>query len=366
MKPRVAHSAAPIAALAYEIELETGDGGAVNVPSRLLVLPDGEFAGLDGRPKGLTYKDADGKEQPVKCTTWRLDEEIAAQIIATFEEIGLDLVIDYNHQTLYTEKNGQPAPAAGWITALEYEAGRGLWATVNWTEDGREVIAKREYRYISPVFPFDPDTGDALFLHSVALTNTPALNQLGEIAAMASRLLSLNSSQPTHSGDHSMDLKTVLLALNLPLETPESTALTALSAQVGRIKTLEAECADLRGKVFDPAKHIPLEEHQKVVTELAALQATQDKAAHEQLLQAALSDGRILQPNATYWSQQSLAALQAFLKDAKPLAALTALQTGGQSPAGGGGAPALTADEMAVCKSMGISAEDFAKQRGTI
>jgi phage I-like protein len=163
-----------------------------------------------------------------------------------------------------------------------------------------------------------------------------------------------------------MDLKTLLVALNLPLETTESTALTALSAQTGKINALQAECSDLRAKVFDPAKHIPLEEHQKVVTELTALKSTQDKAAHEQLLQAALSDGRILQPNSAYWSQQPLAALQSFLKDAKPLAALTAMQTGGTAPAGGGNTLALTTEEMAVCKSMGIAPEDFVKQRGTV
>lgn len=365
MTPRTPRSAAaPIAALAYEIELETGEGGAVNVPSRLLVLPDGEFSGVDGRPKGMTFENEQGERQPVKCIAWRLDEEIAAQVVAAFEAIGLDLVIDYNHQSLYTEKNGQPAPAAGWITALEYEAGRGLWAIVNWTEGGRESVAKREYRYLSPVFPFDPETGAALFLHSVALTNTPALNQFGEIAAMASRLLSINSSQHhPQSGAHYMDLKTLLVALNLPLETTESTALTALSAQVGRIKTLEAECSDLHAKVFDPAKHIPLEEHQKVVAELSSLKATQDQATHEQLLTAALSDGRILQPNAEYRKQQSLAALQSFLQTAKPLAALTSLQTGGQPPAGGAASPALTSEEMAVCKSMGISAEEFVKHR---
>lgn len=370
MKPRVAHSAAPIAALAYEIELEAGDGGVVNVPSRILVLPDGEFTGVDGRPKGLTFDDENGEPQPVKCTTWRLDKKIAAQVIAVFQEYGLDLVIDYDHQTLRSEENGKPAPAAGWITALEYEAGRGLWATVDWTEDGREAVASRAYRYLSPVFPFDPDTGAVLWLHSVALTNTPNLNQLGEIAAMASRLLShnssLNSSQRHQSGDLSMDLKTLLVALNLPLETTESTALTALSAQTGKINALQAECADLRTKVFDPAKHIPLDEHQKVVTELAALKSTQDKATHEQLLQSALSDGRILQPNAAYWSQQPLAALQSFLKDAKPLAALTSMQTGGTAPAGGGNTPVLTTEEMAVCKSMGIAPEDFVKQRGTV
>ena len=370
MKPRVAHSAAPIAALAYEIELEAGDGGVVNVPSRILVLPDGEFTGVDGRPEGVTFEDENGERQPVQCTAWRLNARIAARLIAVFKEHGLDLVIDYDHQTLRSEENGKPAPAAGWITALDYEAGRGLWATVNWTEDGREAVAKREYRYLSPVFPFDPDTGEVLWLHSVALTNTPNLNQLGEIAAMASRLLahssSINSSQRHQSGDPSMDLKTLLVALNLPLETTESTALTALSAQAGKINALQAECTDLRAKVFDPAKHIPLEEHQKVVTELTALKSTQDKATHEQLLQAALSDGRILQPNSAYWSQQPLAALQSFLKDAKPLAALTAMQSGGNPPTAGGNAPALTAEEMAVCKSMGIAPEDFVKQRGTV
>ena len=370
MKPRVAHSAAPIAALAYEIELEAGDGGVVNVPSRILVLPDGEFTGVDGRPEGVTFEDENGERQPVQCTAWRLDARIAARLIAVYQEHGLDLVIDYDHQTLRSEENGKPAPAAGWITALDYEAGRGLWSTVNWTEDGREAVAKREYRYLSPVFPFDPDTGEVLWLHSVALTNTPNLNQLGEIAAMASRLLSINASTRHQPADpqllpgETMDIKTLLIALGLPLETNESTALTALSAQTGKIKTLEAECSELRGKTFDPGKHIPLEEHQKVVAELSALKAQQDTATHQQLLQAALSDGRILQPNAEYWKQQPVAALQSFLQTAKPLAALTSLQTGGLAPAGGGaGAASLSADELAVCKSMGISAEDFAKQR---
>lgn len=368
MKPRIPASAAPIAALAYEIELEAGEGGVLIVPERILILPDGEFSALDGRPVGMKF--GEGEDQkPVTCKTWLLNADIAAQVIATFDAAGLDLVIDYDHQTLRSEKNGQPAPAAGWITSLEYEAGRGLWAVVDWTEDGAERVATRQYRYLSPVFPFDPESGAVLWVHSVALTNTPALNQLGEIAAAASRLLSINASRVTSTTteDHHMDLKTLLVALGLPLETTESTALTALSAQAGRIKTLEAECSDLRAKVFDPAKHIPLEEHQKVVVELSALKTAQDTATHEQLLQAALSDGRILQPNADYWKQQSLAALQSFLQTAKPLAALTTLQTGGQPPAGGGGgAPSLTADELAVCKSMGISAEDFVKQRGAV
>ena len=356
-----------MAALAYEITLEAGEGGAARVPSRLLVLPDGEFSGVDGRPKGMTYKNADGEEQPVKCAAWRLDAQVAQQIIGMYAAVGLDLVVDYDHQTLRSEENGKPAPAAGWITALEYEAGRGLWATVDWTDSGRESVASRSYRYLSPVFPFDPETGAPFFLHSVALTNTPNLNQLGEIAAMASRLLSINASTRHQPADpqllpgETMDIKTLLIALGLPLETNESTALTALSAQTGKIKTLEAECSELRGKTFDPSKHIPLEEHQKVVTELAALKSQQDTATHQQLLQAALSDGRILQPNADYWKQQPVAALQAFLQTAKPLAALTSLQTNGRPPVGGGGA--LSVEELAVCKSMGIAAEDFAKQR---
>jgi phage I-like protein len=326
-----------VAALAFEIELEikTGDDQKQKsgAPSRMRVLPDGEFDAIDGRP---------GNVEGVTAKKWVVNAKAAQEVIANFAARGLKLVIDYDHQTVRSAINGQPAPAAGWITALEY-------------------------LYLSPVFYYSKETGEVSLLHSVALTNTPALNSLGEIAALAAGGVRTNlSTQPQPpKKDTDMDKTKILVALGLPLDTGDETALTALSALSATAKTRETELAVLKANQFDPAKHIPLEEHKKLTTELAALKETQDKTAHESLIQAALSDARILPANETYWRAQPLAVLSEFLKDAKPLAVLNGTQTGGIAPGGAGGQAMaqLSAEEMAVCKSLGLRPEDYAKSK---
>jgi phage I-like protein len=119
-----------LAALAFEV----GGRG-----SSLQLLPAGVIKGKDGRPKGLPG--------------WRTDASIASRVIARAERLANDLVIDYEHQTLNTQTNGQPAPAAGWFKQLEWREGEELFAVgVKWTERARAMIAAGEYRYISRYF----------------------------------------------------------------------------------------------------------------------------------------------------------------------------------------------------------------------
>ena len=92
---------------------------------------------------------------------------------------------------------------------------------------------------------------------------------------------------------------------------------------------------------LDIADALPVEAYDRV--------ATSDKAEHERLMTAALTDARILPPNEAYWRAQPLAALQAFLKEAKPLAALKGTQTGGNPPAGG--ADLDTKDSNAIAQA---------------
>ena len=141
-----------------------------------------------------------------------------------------------------------------------------------------------------------------------------------------------------------------------------ATALTALAALRGQVAAKDKQIEALTAGQFDPAKHIPLVEHQKVAEQLAQLTAQSDKAQHDQLMTAALADARILPANEAYWRGQPLAALQAFLKDAKPIAALGTLQTGGTPPVDTEVAQ-LTAEESTVCKMLGITAEDFLKSK---
>ncbi len=124
------------------------------VPEVIRLLPLGEVALADGR-------------QPFQVT-----QESLEQILASWRRRGHDLVIDYEHQSL----SGREAPAAGWIKEL-WVGGDGLYARVAWTERARSYIAKKEYRYFSPVVQLN-EGREVTDLLQVALTNCPAMSQL--------------------------------------------------------------------------------------------------------------------------------------------------------------------------------------------
>jgi hypothetical protein len=96
-----------------------------------------------------------------------VDQEALAAMVAHFQARGLDLVVDYEHQTL----SGSKAPAAGWIKELEIRiAGEtpapqdGLYARVEWTATAEKHLAAREYRYFSPVLRLEDKTRRPLAL----------------------------------------------------------------------------------------------------------------------------------------------------------------------------------------------------------
>jgi len=139
-----------------------------------------------------------------------VDEEAGRLAIEAFEAHGTDIPIDYEHQTLggeYASPTGQ-APAAGWIRRLVLRVPRadaagpgsdgqgqegqgegsraqpdraedggpaGLWAEVQWTEPARAQLAARQYRYLSPVAIVRKADRRLVAIHSVALTNKPAI-----------------------------------------------------------------------------------------------------------------------------------------------------------------------------------------------
>ena len=144
-----------------------------------VIIPEGEFRGIDGRP--------------FDAPAWILTPEHGREMVAVLNQRSVDLVIDYEHSTLIAKEKGEPAPAAGWLkpNGFTYVEGVGLCSTqFEWTEKAQGFIDSGEYKYISPVFFYDT-TGTILGLHSVALTNTPNLDQLPEakLAAAAQEFL---------------------------------------------------------------------------------------------------------------------------------------------------------------------------------
>ena len=131
-----------------------------NLPQWIRLLPRGQVELLDSR-------------QP-----FEVDQESLDAMVKDFASRGVDLVIDYEHQSL----KGERAPAAGWIKELEARED-GLWARVEWTTQAQEYLRQREYRYFSPVLRLSPETRKPAVLMQVGLTNVPAIKHLPPLVA---------------------------------------------------------------------------------------------------------------------------------------------------------------------------------------
>jgi phage I-like protein len=191
-------------------------GGA---PAEFQVLPDGriEVAG----------------EEPVYC-----NETAAAEIIAAFRARGNDMVIDYEHQTL---ADGE-SPAAGWIKNLVWKGGDGLWAVVEWTKKAKEYLESREYRYFSPVMYLDKQTRMVKVLINVALTNTPAINNLKPLVAKWQQASKTTINRGEKEGNMIEKLKKLL---DLAADAAEDKIIEAATLSVNKAKYLETQVAGL-------------------------------------------------------------------------------------------------------------------------
>jgi phage I-like protein len=309
-------------------------------PTEIRLLPAGSFSATDGRPGALA-----------KGGKWKLDAALARAVIADVAATSVDIVIDYEHQSLLTKENGQPAPAAGWLKKLEWREGAaadggGLWATdVSWTPPALAKLTNAEYRYLSPVFVFD-DEGRVLALDSVALTNKPALDTLDPLVSRAalSRLI----------GDlkgHDVDKDQQIAALTTERDMAKST-LAALTTQVATLtQELDAAATELAALKA---------EADKAKAEADKAKAEADKAAHAALLTAALTDGRLTPAQKPWAEKQPLAALTEFLDSATAVADLTKRQA---KPGDTGNPEGLSPEELAMCTRMGVAPADFAKAK---
>lgn len=345
----------------------------------LQVTPAGAFAPSDGRAMDVP--------------AWRLDAASASALIQRFQARQTPPVLDYEHQTLHKEANGQPAPAAGWFRELEWRDGQGLYGRVELTARARELVQAGEYAFFSPVFSYAPD-GTVLALHMGALTNNPAIDGMEPLARRAAATFGLHSQNEVAPVTEE-ELKALRQALGLAdtatvaevmaaIDALKSSAdgtedkatgeeamaaLSALRRSLGLPATASGEAiaaataaatAALKaGTKPDPAQFVPVAAVTELQGQVAALTARLNGGEVDAMVRGAMADGRLLpalEPWARDLGNQDLGQLKAYLDKAPKIAALTAMQGNQALVADKSG---LSTDELAVCSAMGITAEQF-------
>jgi phage I-like protein len=217
------------------------DAGEQAAPEWIELLPAGVFYGRDGRGP------------------FRLDDPDGVIAATVAMQMSAGLPIDYDHATDFGAPEGRPAPAAGWIRALEVRDGA-LWGRVEWTARAAASIAAREYRYVSPVFQFDPKDGAVTRLLRAGLTNNPNLH----LTAIAASRTTAASTR-----DNSMELPTQELRelLNLNADATAADVVDKVRELVRASNAFTAAGAH----AHDPSRYVAIAEFERALTELNSL-----------------------------------------------------------------------------------------------
>ncbi len=336
-----------------------------SAPSEIKLIPAGSFR---------SARDA----RPVDVPAWVMDDAIAGAVLSAQAALKGKFLFDYDHQTLRAEKNGQPAPAAGWGGRLEWRSGDGLYAVdMDWTPAALSAIAAKEYRYISPVFLYDKKTGAVTSVKMAALTNYPALDDLTDLAAAAALIYSTPQDDP-------MD-KQLLAALCAVLGMSGTATEAELSGELDKIKTQltaadgtvtalsavlaakDQELVALSAQVVagpDMTQYMPVEVVLSLQNQLAALSATTSDLDRKKLI--ADNIRKLPTPELRAWATEApIAVLGGWLEKA-PEIVPRGMQTSGKSPlSDGDGIAALSAtvEELAVASQLGLDVAVFTNQR---
>lgn len=325
------------------------------------------------------------------------DADAAKATMSAYEQWGIDLAIDLEHQMLDPDIAADPTAkdARGWCN-LELRPDGSLWAVnVTWTPDGAARLTEKRQRYVSPAFGYDTDSMRVTKILNVAITampathNTPALIAASKgIARMSSTGLSPKLTTAALEAVAAKDqkgaldvLKQVLAALlggdasadpsadpsagdapADPSTDPSASAAASVSAVAPGFGTGSNDRAELAVKMAELAQR-----EKKLAADKLAFEAGERRTLVGSLVKIGV------EIPATAWGDQAGTVPCARL-NAEPLEDLRArvatLSASGVKPAvgaikpptsGGSDVAQLSADELRICSEMKCEPATFAR-----
>lgn len=286
----------------------------------------------------------------------------------------LPAAIDYDHATQL--KND--SRASGWIEELAAKGPNGetgLWGRVSWTGDGETAIASKVYRFFSPTFNFDKSTRVVTRIVGGGLVNNPALAELPALASTQENEVNLAQLAKLLGLPETATLEECTTKLSQLASRATATAaleqrIVAIAAAAGL--TIEAAkfgdneqtaiCTRLKAPATTDATEIgklqsTIDDLQKTVATLSAKASGSEASV---VVDQAIKDGKIT-PAQKAWALDYCAREPAkfgdFIKNQPTILANGRVQP--KTP--DGKEPALTDEQLTICKLAGVSPTEFAK-----
>jgi len=288
-------------------------------------------------PKGLF---------PHKRGTQVIDDAALDRMLRALGKLGRDIPVDFRHESFF-RKNAEPA---GRLTAgSACVAPDGLRGTVEWSPKAEELIRNREYRYLSPVFAYNPAHSANGNLHierilGLGLTNYPNIpameplfNQIHMEEKMDEFLARLKEALSLPEEADVGALSEAVFAKLGELE-PLRKAVTAVGAALGLPEPVSPEdvVTAVEEKLTasaDTGSLPTMEEWKALGGELDALKAREV----ERKIGEAVSSGKLL-PAQREWALAYAASdpsgFENFLANSRPVVAMGELVNAGRPASG--------------------------------
>lgn len=337
-------------------------------------LPAGE------PPEWVMLMPASGAIEARDGRRWTMKDAQAVVAASLAKARGIDLVIDYEHQTDNAEANGREAPAAGWVKQLEARAD-GIWARVEWTARARKYLEEREYRYLSPTFTHTKD-GTVTRVLRAALTNDPALSDLPALARQEDEPAmdeTLKKVLEALGLDETADEKTALARVEAlkadaekKPEQPGGETLRALAKAVGAaegapledVAKAAAEKLQAGGTEPDPTQYVSKAAFDQVSVQLKEIQDERTEEKATAAVETGMREGKVTPAQkgwAIAYAKKDLDGFRNYLAGAPVVVAPSGNVPTGEPPKASGGD--LTSDEKALCRQLGLSEDEYKKTR---
>ncbi|EGU6978502.1 peptidase [Vibrio parahaemolyticus] len=290
----------------------------------LPLIPKGVFTGIDGR-------------------TWNNSQP--ELVVARFNK---KRPFDVEHSTHIKAPKGEPAPAYGWILKVENRDGE-IWGYTEWNEDGQKLIDGKSYAFYSPAFGALKD-GTVTAIASSGLTNDPNL----DVPAL------------NHKEESEMTLSQLLRdALGLGEDATEQQAVTAINTLQSEkeVALNRANTPDLN--LFVPKDTYEVALNRATTAEAELAEINQQKV--EALVQSAIDDGKVAPADKDMYvglcsSEKGREQFAKFIEGAPQIATNRQVET----PKDKDGKPKLEEHEVALCRKMGVTEEEFLAAKQTM